>query len=101
MVDSAAGSSSHLLKTAQNGRGLAGIEDTAASACDCVDILPRERGDATEPLHEVQGDALALEQSARTTADGCDDAAPLQAGATPDRDAQVLNATAPFVDQRA
>src|SRR5581483_9513701 len=46
-----------LLQEPPAGGGLARVEDLAAAAGD-IDVAARQRGDAAEPLQEVQGRAL-------------------------------------------
>ena len=61
------------------GRGLAGIEDLAASAFDGSYELIREGGDPGELLEEVEGHALAFEEFAGIANDGRDAVAVVEA----------------------
>ena len=62
VVARAAGRDRVLLKHAQARRSLARVNDLRVRALDGLDEAARERRDAGEALHQVQGEAFAREQ---------------------------------------
>ena len=88
MIDAAAGAHGVLLERAQQRRRLARVEDDDAPAGG-IDELPRQRGDAGEPLQEVERRALGRQQRRRVARDTRRRRCPARhalAVAVPDRD---------------
>jgi hypothetical protein len=68
MVAPAAAAHRVLLERPPAGRGLARVDDVGAGAAHRFDVAAGERGDARQPLHEVQRRPLGFQDPERAAA---------------------------------
>src|SRR5690349_4793041 len=71
----AAGGRRLLFQSAEPRRSFARVEHLAAGSSGCIRELPGSRGDAAQPLQEIQCNALAFQESAGAAANSSEDVA--------------------------
>ena len=86
MVDAATDLDGSLLQHTHPRCGLARIEDAGMSAFETLNVLMRHRGDARHTLHDIQHEALGLEEALHLARDNHGDVSRFDVGTIIDKD---------------